>query len=54
MSETFKKRQKEAARKEKQLKKSARRLARRNEKPKIGIVANGGSSETPTHGVPSV
>jgi hypothetical protein len=36
-SETFKKRQKEAARKERQLRKVARRMERRAEKAKIEI-----------------
>jgi hypothetical protein len=35
-SETFKKRQKETARREKKLKKAARLMERRNEKAKIG------------------
>lgn len=44
-SETFKKRQKEAARREKQQKKLARRSERRNEKATAGTEAQGENSQ---------
>lgn len=40
-SETFKKRQKEMARKEKQQKKAARRLERKDEKARVGSTVEG-------------
>lgn len=45
--ETFKKRQKALARKEKQQQKAARRLERRNEKAKSAEDQDGGDSQTP-------
>jgi hypothetical protein len=46
-SETFKKRQKEAARREKQQKKAARRLERRNEKPRNETKISGTNPNIP-------
>jgi hypothetical protein len=46
-AETFKKRQKEAARREKQQKKLARRSERRNEKAAVVSKGEGESSEIP-------
>jgi hypothetical protein len=47
MPETFKKRQKEAARREKQQKKLERRLARKTEKPKSDITQPDAASADP-------
>jgi hypothetical protein len=49
-SETFKKRQKEVARREKQQKKFARRMERRNEK---AMIENTPEGENPTIGEPA-
>ena len=46
-SETFKKRQKEMARKEKQQKKAARRIERRDEKARTESQVQGDSSANP-------
>jgi hypothetical protein len=48
-SETFKKRQKEVARREKQLKKVARRMERRNEKAMTESKAEGENPEMAEH-----
>jgi len=45
-SETFKKRQKESARREKQHKKAARRMERRNEKARNGTKVSGANPDT--------